>query len=122
MTKCPFTQAVQHAAVGAGLIYLGYRIGARNGSNSNATGTGTKSSSRAVSKSYERGEETDAHRVISYCIEHSTQLHPVQKELIAETLKHTGAKMMGAPEVILINSAFIRTRGQFAKECHINLS
>ena len=121
MTKCPFTQAVQHAAVGAGLIYLGYRIGARN-AGSIATGSDNKSSSRAVSKSYERGEETDAHRVISYCIEHSTQLHPVQKELIAETLKHTGAKMMGAPEVILINSAFIRTRGQFAKDCHINLS
>merc|ERR1712126_592799 len=47
--------------------------------------------------------------VKNYCIKHSTPLHPVQLQLVEETLKHAKSMMMGAPEVISLNSLLIHS-------------
>merc|ERR1712112_709986 len=47
--------------------------------------------------------------VKNYCIKHSTPLHPVQLQLVEETLKHANSKMMGAPEVISLNALLIHS-------------
>lgn len=67
--------------------------------------TGTSSSQTpAVSKSYGTKDV-----VKDYCIKNSTPLHPVQKKLFDETLKHKWGRMMGAPEVISMNALLIRS-------------
>jgi len=47
--------------------------------------------------------------VEEYCIQHSTPLHPVQRKLIEETLKHPKGRMMGAPEIVNMNGLLIRS-------------
>merc|ERR1712168_291674 len=47
--------------------------------------------------------------VKNYCIKHSTPLHPVQLQLVEETLKHARSRMMGAPEVISLNALLIHS-------------
>ena len=49
-----------------------------------------------VSKSY---YVKDA--VKDYCIQHSTPLHPVQKNLIEETLKHEWVSVYSSPSLSL---------------------
>ena len=70
----------------------------------------------SVSKSYNTEDP-----VGSYCLAHSSSMHPVQKQLMEETLKHSWyhcllylqititfrARMLGAPEVLAVNSLLI---------------
>ena len=55
-----------------------------------------------MSKSYE-----DEDAVKSYCVKHSTPITDIQKKLIEFTLKMPRGQMLGAPEVISLNSALI---------------
>jgi len=47
--------------------------------------------------------------VKEYCLAHSTQMHPIQLKLIQETLNHPRVMMMGAPEVLAMNSLLIKS-------------
>jgi len=57
-----------------------------------------------IAKSY-YGEDP----VEEYCLRHSSPMHPVQLKLVAETLKHARSRMMGAPEIVNLNSLLIRS-------------
>merc|ERR1719481_657256 len=60
----------------------------------------------SVRKSFEGGDP-----VGEYCLVHSSPMHPTQLRLIEETLKHPKVLMMGAPEVINMNSLLIKSLG-----------
>ena len=59
---------------------------------------------KLVTKSYE-GEKDP---VKKYCLDHSTSMAEIQLELQEATLKHRLGMMLGAPEVINLNSALIK--------------
>lgn len=59
-----------------------------------------------VSKSYH-----GSNPVKEYCLNHSTPLHPVQKKLQEDTVKLRAGGMLGAPEVLSLNSLLIRSLG-----------
>lgn len=62
--------------------------------------------SSSVSKSYHGSDP-----VKEYCLSHSTPLHPVQKKLQEETVTMRSGGMLGAPEVLSLNSLLIRSLG-----------
>merc|ERR1711953_1346828 len=59
-----------------------------------------------VTKSY---EEEDP--VKNYCLANSTSRHPVQHKLMQETITLERGRMLGAPEVLALNSLLIRSLG-----------
>ena len=49
--------------------------------------------------------------VLQYCVSHTTPDHPVQQELLKETLaNYREARMLGAPECLALNAAIIRSK------------
>ena len=80
------------ATAAAGFLAIGYLLGKRQ----------STSWKKIVSKSYE-----DEDAVKSYCVKHSTPITDIQKKLIEFTLKMPRGQMLGAPEVISLNSALI---------------
>lgn len=61
-----------------------------------------------VGKSY---YSNASNKVLQYCIESTTPDHPVQKELLRETLAtYKEARMIGAPECLSLNAAMIRSK------------
>ena len=68
----------------------------------------TKMEQNKVGKSY---YSNASNKVLQYCIESTTPDHPVQKELLRETLAtYKEAKMIGAPECLSLNAAMIRSK------------
>lgn len=59
---------------------------------------------KTVKKSYVEQDPVE-----EYCIQHSTPMHPVQRKLIEDTLKHPKSRMMGAPEILNMNGLLIRS-------------
>merc|ERR1711936_159958 len=59
-----------------------------------------------VSKSY---QEVD--HVKEYCLANSTAPHPVQQALMQETLKLSNGRMLGAPEVLALNTLLVQSLG-----------
>lgn len=45
----------------------------------------------------------------AYCNAHSSPLHPVQQKLLEETVQHRRGGMMGAPEVVSMNTLLIQS-------------
>ena len=80
------------ATAAAGFLAIGYLLGKRQ----------ITSWKKIVTKSY---ENEDA--VKSYCVKHSTPITDIQSKLIEFTLKMPRGQMLGAPEVISLNSALI---------------
>jgi len=66
-----------------------------------------------VSKSYLMGSKGDDRKTLAdYCLKHSTPMHPVQVNLMEETIKNESRfQMLGAPEVLMMNQQIIRTSG-----------
>jgi len=60
-----------------------------------------------TNKSYEK--ENDP--ISTYCREHSSPLHPAQIKLQEETLKLPRGMMLGAPEVLQLNSILMKSIG-----------
>ena len=87
----PDISLIYGATAAAGLLAFGYLLGQRR-----------RPWKKTVTKSY---ENEDA--VKSYCVKHSTPISEVQKKLIEFTLKMPRGQMLGAPEVISLNSALI---------------
>ena len=83
------------ATLAAGFLAIGYCWGKGQRGQS-----GVK---RAVAKSFENTDE-----VKSYCVQHSSPMTSVQKKLIERTLNHPRVIMMGAPEIVALNSLLIR--------------
>ena len=83
--------AIYGATAAAGFLAIGYLLGKRQ-----------TTFKKIVTKSY---ESEDA--VKSYCVKHSTPISDIQKKLIEFTLKMPRGMMLGAPEVISLNSALI---------------
>jgi hypothetical protein len=67
-----------------------------------------------VMKSYMHRDGSSAKTVPNYCLSRSTPLHPVHEKLLAETINEMGekARMMGAPEVLMLNQNIIRAMGK----------
>ena len=62
-----------------------------------------KKTNKRVFKSYNLEDP-----VKSYCLDHSTPLSEIQKKLMEETLNHPRGMMLGAPEVLSLNAAFLK--------------
>merc|ERR1711994_57762 len=61
-----------------------------------------------VGKSY---YSNAGNKVLQYCIESTTPDHPIQKELLKETLAtYKEARMIGAPECLALNAGMIRAK------------
>ena len=61
-----------------------------------------------VGKSYSGNADN---KVLEYCISHTTPDHPVQRELLKETLSsYREARMLGAPECLALNATIIRAK------------
>ena len=88
-------------AFGGGMFVLGYMFSKRN------INLGKIFQSK-VGKSYSGNADN---KVLKYCIEHTTSDHPVQQELLKETLEsYKEARMFGAPETLALNAAIIRSK------------
>jgi len=61
---------------------------------------------KAVSKSYRQENP-----LLDYCLSNSTPSHPVQTKLMQDTLKIPRSMMLGAPEVLNLNSLLIKAIG-----------
>jgi hypothetical protein len=90
------------AVIGAGIFYIGYRIGQYRAFR--RKGFSLKSFLK---------DESDDSSLVKYCLAHSSPLHPAQQKLINETVKHSKAIMMGAPEVIQVNMMIIQAIGGY---------
>lgn len=102
-----FKMGLLHMVVGGGLIAIGYQLGKRSSSFRNTPDNEVVKV--GVSKSFL--DEGSQDPILRYCIQHSTPMHPVQKKLIEETMKHEWVVMMGAPEVVQLNGALIKMLG-----------
>ena len=61
-----------------------------------------------VGKSYSGNADNP---VLQYCLSSTTPDHPVQQELLKETLAtYEESRMFGAPECLALNSAIIRSK------------
>ena len=77
---------------------MGYRFGRRYD---------IKNVNRGHGKSY----ETAHNPVLQYCVSHTTPDHPVQRELLEETMaSYKEFIMLGAPECLSLNAAVIRAK------------
>ena len=85
-----------HGALAAGIFYFGYKTG------TGQWGVFSKKVKR-VAKSYYAEDP-----VKLYCVDHSTPLNEIQQKLMTDTLKHPKFNMLGAPEVLSLNAAFIK--------------
>ena len=96
-------QKVGSACVfGGGMFILGYMLSKRR---SLSFGRGHQNK---VGKSYSGNADN---KVLQYCIAHTTPDHPVQQELLKETLaSYKEARMLGAPECLALNAAIIRSK------------
>ena len=83
-----------------GIFYLGYKTGTGQWGSNIFTKT---TNSKRVFKSYNLEDP-----VKSYCLDHSTPLSEIQKKLMEETLNHPRGMMLGAPEVLSLNAAFLK--------------
>ena len=63
---------------------------------------------KGVGKSYSGNA---GNPVLQYCVSHTTPDHPVQQELLKETLaNYKESRMLGAPECLALNAAIIRSK------------
>ena len=64
----------------------------------------------SVQKSFRDDGSSEKERISSYCLSHSTPLHPLQKKLMEETIRESALSiMLGAPEVLNINTCLLYT-------------
>merc|ERR1719225_1389153 len=61
---------------------------------------------RKVTKSYERDDP-----IKNYCLASSTPRNPVQQKLMQETIQLERGRMLGAPEVLALNTLLIQSLG-----------
>merc|ERR1712038_1802516 len=62
-----------------------------------------------VGKVFKSYQEEDP--VKNYCLANSTPRHPVQLKLMQETMKLKRGRMLGAPEVLALNSLLVQSLG-----------
>merc|ERR1712038_1418459 len=62
-----------------------------------------------VGKVFKSYQEEDP--VKNYCLANSTPRHPVQLKLMQETMKLERSRMLGAPEVLALNSLLVQSLG-----------
>nr|AFC17961.1 O-methyltransferase [Penaeus vannamei] len=77
-----------------------------SGIRGGAVHTGTRSLKMSSMKSY-----YDADPLVQYCVKNSLRLTDVQKRLNDVTLQHSRAAMLGAPEVLQLNSNIMQAIG-----------
>ena len=66
----------------------------------------------SVQKSFRGDGSTERERILQYCLAHSTQMHPVQKKLMEETIRENSLSiMLGAPEVLNLNTGLMKALG-----------
>ena len=86
---------------GGSMLFIGYRCGKKS------IGIKRRRQNK-VGKSYSGNADN---QVLQYCISHTTPDHPVQQELLKETLaSYKESRMLGAPECLALNAAIIRAK------------
>ncbi len=74
-----------------------------------------------VNKSYMRADGDEIKAVSDYCLSHSSSPHPVQVKLQQNTIKEQpNFRMLGAPEVLMLNQNIIRTSGTYMNEMNLS--
>lgn len=73
-------------------------------------------SGATVQKSFRGEGNSERDRLLKYCLDHSTQLHPLQIKLMEETIRENSHSMMlGAPEVLNLNTGLMKALGRLKR-------
>ena len=66
----------------------------------------------SVQKSFRGDGTSERDKILKYCLDHSTSLHPLQIKLMEETIRENRMSiMLGAPEVLNLNAGLMKALG-----------